>query len=98
MIIATKEFTFPMGENKKAQALAKEYKELFDPSPSCRISANASGNVHRVFVEDDYESLADYEVKWPERTATPEFKAWIKKWFEVAIDGSFEVNFRHIIE
>lgn len=98
MITVIHEFTCPMGEQKKAAAVTKEYKDLFDPSPSCRVSRNASGNVHRMFIEDDFETMADYEVKWAERTATPEFQTWLKKWLEIAIDGSFEVNFRHVIE
>ena len=97
MITVIHEFTCPMGAQKKAEALAKAYKELFDPSPSCRISMNLSGNAHRVFMEDDFETMADYEAKWAERAATPEFQTWITKWFEVAV-GSFEINFRRVIE
>ncbi len=98
MITASHDFVCPMGEIEKGMAVVREYKELFDPSPSCRVSMNASGQIYKFYIEDDYDSFADWEVKWPERTATPEFKAWIKKWFEVAIDGSFEANFRRIIE
>ena len=98
MITVSHDFTFPIGEDEKAKAVAKEYKELFDPSPSCRIYGSVVGQANRIFIEDDYESLADLEVKWAERTATPEFQTWLKKWFEIAIDGSFEVNIRRIIE
>lgn len=98
MITVRKEFTCPIAEQAQAKAVTKEYKELFDPSPSCRIYLNASGNVHHFYIDDDYESLADYEVKWAERTATPEFQSWLKKWFAIAIDGSFEVNVLRSIE
>jgi hypothetical protein len=98
LITVSHDFVCPMGEHEKAQAVTKEYKELFDPSPACRISMSAAGNGHRIYIEDDFDSLADYEVKWAARTATPEFQTWIKKWFEVAIDGSFEINFRRVIE
>ncbi len=98
MITVTHAFTCPIGEHKKAQAVTKEYKALFDPSPACRIYESVGGKANRFFIEDDFESLGDYEAKWAERTATPEFQTWIKKWFEVAIDGSFEVTFRRVIE
>ena len=64
MITVRKVYTCPIGENEKARAVTKEYKELFDPSSSCRIYANASGNANQFSIEDDYESYADYEVKW----------------------------------
>lgn len=98
MITVSHDFTCPVGQQKQAMAVVSEYRQLFDPSPSCRVFVNASGNVNRFFIEDDFDSLADYEVKWAERTATPEFQAWIEKWVEVTIDGSFEVNFRRIVE
>jgi hypothetical protein len=98
MIVVTHEFTCPIGEHAKAEAVTKEYKELFDPSPSCRIYTSVGGRALRFFIEDDFENLGDYEVKWAERSSTPEFQTWLKKWFEIAIDGSFEVNFRRVIE
>ena len=56
----------------------------------------ASGIIHRIYIEDDFDDLADYEIKWVEREATPEFQTW-KKWFEIVIGGSYEVNFRDVI-
>ncbi len=56
---------------------------------------NASGTLHRIYVEDSGD-LADYEIKWAEREATPEFQTW-KKWLEIAIDGTYEANFRDVI-
>jgi hypothetical protein len=97
MITVTHAFTCPIGEHEKAQAVTKDYKELFDPSPSCRVFESVGGKANRFFIENDFESLAGYETRWAERTATSEFLTWIKKWFEVAIDGSFEVNFRRAI-
>ena len=66
MITVSHNFICPIEERKKAMAVAKEYKELFDPSPSCLVSVNASGNANRIYLEDDFDSLADYEVKWAE--------------------------------
>ncbi len=62
------------------------------------IYISSGGKANRFYIEDDFDSLADYEVKWAERAATPEFQVWIKKWFEVVVDGSFETNFRRSIE
>ena len=98
MITVRKELTCPIADQAKAKAVVNEYKQLFDPSPSCRIYLNASGNVHHFYIDDDYESLADYEVRWPERTATPEFQTWLKKWFALTVDGSYEVNILCAIE
>ena len=98
MITVIHEFTCPIAENDKAKAVTKEYKELFDRSPSCRIFSAGSGKANRIYIEDDFESLSDYEVKWTEREGTPEFQTWVKKWKEVAIDGSFEINFLYAIE
>ena len=98
MITVRKTFTCPTGEYEQAAAVTKEYKALFDSSPTCRIYRNASGQGFQLHIEDDFESLADYEVKWAERTATPEFQTWIKKWYAIAIDGSFEINILRAIE
>ena len=55
MITVRKEFVYKLADMQKAREITKEYKETFDPSPSCRIYQNSSGIIHRIIIEDDYE-------------------------------------------
>ena len=93
MITVRKEWQCPMGKQDRMRELLKEYKQMFDTSPSCRIYSSASGTLLHFVIEDDYESLGDYEVKWGERTSTPEFQTWVAEWRTLMLDGTFQFNF-----
>jgi hypothetical protein len=71
---------------------AKEYRERFDPSSSFRIYTPES-EPFRIFIEEDYESLAESEEKWAERHASSEFGSWIKEWRRVAVENTLAFNY-----
>ena len=71
---------------------AKEFRERFDPSSSWRIYTPESEHF-RIIVEEDYESLAEAEERWAERTAAPEFGSWIKEWRRVAVENTLAFNY-----
>ena len=93
MITVRKEWQCKMGDMANMINLLQEYKESFDPSPACRIYKNVSGYMHHFVIEDDYESMGDYEVKWNERVSTPEFQQWLTKWNDLTVDGTFTFTF-----
>lgn len=93
MITVRKEWQCKMGNVDNMTNLLRAYKETFDPSPACRIYRNASGNMHHFVIEDDYESMGDYEVKWAERHDSPAFQVWLEKWNAYTLSGTFEFNF-----
>ena len=93
MITVRKEWQAKLGNVDDMRNLLQEYKETFDRSPACRIYQNASGILTHFVIEDDYESMGDYKTKWAERRGTPEFQKWVKRWRDLTLDGTFELNF-----
>ena len=75
---------------------AKEYREKFDPSSSWRIYNPRSGNIYRIIIEEDYESVAEAEEKWAERNESPEFRLWLEEWHQVAVSNSLVFNYLNL--
>lgn len=98
MIIVPREWIARMGQHTVAVQVAKEYKEKFNPSSSWRLLASRTGTAGLISIEEDYESWADYEIKWAERQAMPEFQTWVKKWGDATFDGTFVNNIFEVIE
>ena len=93
MITVRREWLAKEGKAFEALDNAKAYCKNFDPSSSWRIYRPKSGSMYAIIIEEDYESLADSEEKWSERTKGPNWEAWILEWQRVAVENTFVVNY-----
>lgn len=93
MIIVRNTFRVKPSRMKEAVQLARDGRAIVERLgfPVPRISVDIASRFYTLVLETEFESLADFETRLPQNTASPEWQEWYQRFTTLVRSGRREI-------